>query len=104
MALVQGIHILAHGAEIEARRIAEDIQQYQHLLVGHNAWSGAGAYAWYADRLPDYLRSEPYVLFEIDDTDIVPITTSKGMPVGYFRIPGIIGDYVSIRTIVFVNL
>src|SRR5262245_53023941 len=104
MALVQGIHVLAHGDKGEARRIAIDIQQYQRLLVGPGAWSGAGAYAWYADRLPDSLRSEPQVLFEVEDANIIPITTPKGIALGYFRIPGAIGDYVSIRPIAFMNV
>jgi hypothetical protein len=37
MALVQGIHILAHGDKAEAGRIAIDIQQHQRLLVGVNS-------------------------------------------------------------------
>ena len=104
MALVQGIHIMAHGDKTEARRIAEAIQQYQCLLIGHNTWSGAGAYAWYASCLPDYLRAEPQVLFEIEDTAIVPTMTPNGMSVGYFRIPGAIGDYVSIHVLMFMNV
>ena len=104
MALVLGIHVLAHGSKVEARLIADDIQQHQRLLIGPGTWSGAGAYAWYADRLPDYLHTEPQVLFEIDDTDIIPITTPKGIALGYFRIPGAIGDYVSIRLIAFINV
>jgi hypothetical protein len=104
MALVQGIHILAHGSKREARGIAADIVQHQRLLIGPGAWSGAGAYAWYADRLPAYLRTEPQVVFEIDDTAIIPVTTPKGLALGYFRIPGAIGDYVSIRPIAFLNV
>src|SRR5262245_20753649 len=104
MALVQGIHVLAHGSKVEARVIAVDIQEHRRLLIGPGAWSGAGAYARYADRLPDYLRSEPQVLFDVEDTNISPITTPKGMTLGYFRIPGVIGDYVSIRPIAFINV
>src|SRR5262245_45651072 len=104
MALVQGIPVLAHGDKSEARRIADDIQQHQRLLIGPGAWSGAGAYAWYADRFPDSLRSEPQVLFEVEDTNIIPIMTPKGIALGYFRIPGVIGDYVSIRPIAVINV
>ena len=49
MALVQGIHILAHGDKAEAGRIAIDIQQHQRLLVGVNSVYGVGVYAWYRD-------------------------------------------------------
>src|SRR5262245_5255350 len=104
MALVQGIHVLAHGSKVEARVIAVDIQEHHRLLIGPGAWSGAGAYAWYADRLPDYLHPEPQVLFEVEDFNIIPITTPNGMALGYFRIPGVIGDYVSIRPLAFVNV
>jgi hypothetical protein len=104
MAIVVGIHVLAHGSKLEARRIAQDIQQHQRLLIGPHAWSGAGAYAWYVDHFPDYLRTEPYVLFEVDDSNTVPIITPKGTALGYFRFPGIIGDYVSIRPIAFINV
>lgn len=47
MALVQGVHMLAHGDKTQARRIAIDIQQNQRLLVGTSSVYGAGAYAWY---------------------------------------------------------
>lgn len=104
MALVQGIHVLAHGSKVEARLIAVDIQKHRRLLIGPGAWSGAGAYAWYADHLPDSLRSEPQLLFEIEDTHIIPITTPKGLALGYFRIPGVIGEYVSIHPIAFINV
>ena len=50
MALVQGIHCLAHGDKTEARRIVIDIQQHQRLLVGTFSVYGAGAYAWYIGR------------------------------------------------------
>jgi hypothetical protein len=65
MALVQGIHILAHGSKLEARYIANDIQQHQRLLIGPHAWSGAGAYAWFADRFPDKLQHEPRVFLKL---------------------------------------
>ena len=73
MALVQGIHCLAHGNKTEARRIAQDIQQHQRLLVGTYSVYGAGAYAWYAERLPDTLCDWPQVLFDIDDKAIVDV-------------------------------
>ena len=104
MALVQGIHCLAHGSKTEARHIAVDIQQRQRLLVGTFSMYGAGAYAWYAERLPDRLRDEPRVLFEIDDNAIVDICKYDGTSLGFFRIPGAIGDYVSIHVLAFNNL
>lgn len=104
MALVQGIHCLAHGNKTEARRIAEDIQQHQRLLVGTYSVYGAGAYAWYAERLPDTLRDWPQVLFDIDDKAIVDICQRDGTSLGFFRIPGTIGDYVSIHVLAFTNL
>ena len=104
MALVRGIHLLAHGDKVEARRIAEDIQRYQRLLVGTHTVYGAGAYAWYADRLPETLHDWPAVLFEIEDTEVVSVVTRAGVPSGFFRIPDRIGDYVRIPVLTFTNL
>ena len=106
MALIQGIHCLAHGNKGEARRIAEDIRQHRRLLVGENAWGGAGAYAWYADELPPSLWEWPQVLFEIDEQRVVPIAVPfpGGRVRRYFRIPGRIGEYVSITVLGFANL
>jgi hypothetical protein len=104
MALIQGIHILAHGEQIEARKIAQDIEQYQRLLVGHTTAFGAGAYAWHLDCVPGDLQDWPQVLFEIDDTEIIEIHRRDGEPLGFFRIPGEIGSYVSIRVLAFINL
>ncbi|WP_089943442.1 hypothetical protein [Candidatus Entotheonella palauensis] len=98
MALIQGIHILAHGSVTRAREIAEDIQQYQRLLVGTNTAYGAGVYAWHLDRLLDYWKDAPLVLFEVDDGTIYNYSQ------GFFRIPGRIGDYVSIRVLSFRNV
>jgi hypothetical protein len=39
----------------------------------------------------------------VEDTNLIPITTPKGIALGYFRIPGVIGEYVSIRPIPFLN-
>jgi hypothetical protein len=104
MALIQGIHLLAHGDKVEARRIAEDIQRYQRLLVGTNTVYGAGVYAWYANRLSETLQDWPAVLFEIEETEVVPVVTRAGVPRGFFRIPGRIGDYVRIQVLTFTNL
>ena len=104
MALVQGIHILAHGDKTEARRIATDIQKHQRLLVGVNSVYGAGAYAWYRDHLPSHLQNWPQVLFEIDDNNMVPIQKRDGTSLGFLRIPGAIGSYVSIHVLAFTNL
>ncbi|SRR6266487_3056188 len=104
MALVQGIHCLAHGDKTEARRIVIDIQQHQRLLVGTFSVYGAGAYAWYAERLPEKLRDEPQVLFEIDENAVVDICKRDGTSMGFFRIPGAIGDYVRIQVLAFNNL
>jgi len=104
MALIHGIHVLAHGDKPAARRIALDIQQFQRLLVGTNTVYGAGAYAWHAQYLPPHLLTWPQVLFEIDDTGIVPICKRDGTPLGFFRIPGPIGSYVPIRVVRFANL
>lgn len=104
MALIHGIHCLAHGDKAEARRIAIDIQQHQRLLVGTNSVYGAGAYAWYPAALPPYLCTWPQVIFEIDDHTIVPVCKRDGTPLGFFRIPGFIGSYVSIAVQAFVNL
>jgi len=106
MALIHAIHILAHGDKTEASHIAEDIQRHQRLLVGGGAWSGTGVYGWYPEQLPDYWRDKPQVLFEIDDQEIVPIRTwipGQGWR-NYFRIPGAIGEYVSIRVLALMNL
>jgi hypothetical protein len=65
---------------------------------------GVGAYAWYADRIPLNVRDEPQVLFEIDDTAIIECRKRNGESLGYFRIPGAIGDYVSIRVLAFNNV
>ena len=106
MALIRGIHCLAHGDKGEARRIAEDIRQHQRLLVGENSWGSAGAYAWYAEELPPYLHEWPQVLFEIDDQRVVPIgvVLPGGRLRRYFRIPGRIGEYVSITVLDFAHL
>ena len=104
MALIRGIHLLAHGNRTEAGRIAEDIRRYERLLVGTTAFYGAGSYAWYVDSLPDDLRSWPAVLFEIDEALIVPVCTRAGVPLGFFRIPGPIGSYVPLHVLTFLNL
>lgn len=66
---------------------------------------GAGVYAWYVDKLPERLRKAPQVHFEIDDARIIPITKRDGTKLGFFRIPGSIGDYVeNIDIIRFENL
>jgi|SRR4030095_605500 hypothetical protein len=106
MALIQGIHCLAHGNKSEARRIAEDIRRHQRLFVGSGTWSGAGAYAWYAEYFPGHLRDWPQVWFLVDDQRIKPlrIRLPDGTWRQYFLIPGVIGEYVSIQVITFVNL
>lgn len=104
MALVQGIHLLAHGDQAEARRIALDIRRYQRLLVGTSSMYGAGAYAWYRDCLPRNLQDWPQVLFEIDENVIIEIRTRAGISRGFFRIPGTIGSYVSIHVLGFANV
>ena len=105
MALIEGIHILGHGDKGEARRIAPDIQQYQRLLVGTGELYGAGAYARYPPALPANLQDAPQVLFHIDEMQIIPICDRKtGTPRGFFRIPGAIGDYVTIQVLQFKNL
>ena|SRR5215211_89384 len=104
MALVQGIHILAHGNKADARHIAVDIQQNQRLLVGTGTVYGAGVYAWYPHTMPSYLSMWPQVIFEIDDTRIIPVCKRNGTHLGFFRIPGPIGSYVTIAVQTFVNL
>lgn len=104
MALIHGIHILAHGDKTQARRIAIDIQNNQRLLVGTASVYGAGVYAWYPNTLPRYLSIWPQVLFEIDDTVIMPICKRDGTSMGFFRIPSPIGSYVTIAVQAFVNL
>src|SRR5262245_55405745 len=106
MALVQGVHILAHGQKSEARRIAIDIQQHQRLLVGTNTMYGAGVYAWYQHTLPLNLYTLPRVLFEVDDNTnvIVPICKRDGTRMGFFLIRGNIHSYVSISVRNFVDL
>jgi hypothetical protein len=104
MARIQGIHLLAHGDRGEAQRIALDIQQHQRLLVGTNTMYGAGAYAWYADQLPQNLQDWPQVLFEIDDDAICEIRRRDGTSLGFFRIPGTIGSYVCIHVLTFTNV
>lgn len=101
---MQGIHILAHGNKVEARRIAQDIQQYQRLLVGQNTVYGAGAYAWHLDRVPGNLEDWPQVLFEIDDKAIIEICKRDRTSLGFFRIPGAIGSYVEIHVLTFTNV
>ena len=103
MTLVRGIHLLAHGSKIEARRVARDIQQNQRLLVGPNTVYGAGTYAWHADHIPENLMDWPQVLFEVDDRAIIDIYTG-GEHRGFFVIPGAIGTYVSIHVVEFRNL
>lgn len=44
------------------------------------------------------------ILFEIDDEVIVDICKRDGTSLGFFRIPGTIGDYVSIRVLGLTNL
>jgi hypothetical protein len=104
MALVQGTHILAHGDKADARRIVADIQMHQRLLVGTGTVDGAGAYAWYSHLLPPALQKDPQVIFTVDDSRIVEVCRRDGTSRGYFRIPGSIGDYVSITVITFRNL
>ena len=104
MTTVQGIHLLAHGNTAEARRIAVDIQQYHRLLVGVNTVYGAGAYAWYPDHIPGNLQHWPQVLVEIDDTAIIDICRRDGTSRGFFRIPGLIGSYVSIHVLAFTHV
>jgi hypothetical protein len=44
------------------------------------------------------------VIFAIDDKSIVPVCNKDGTPLGFFRIPGSIGSYVSVVVQTFVNL
>jgi hypothetical protein len=104
MALIHGVHILAHGERTEARRIAVDIQTYQRLLVGRNSMYGAGAYAWYQYRVPLHLHPLPQVLFLVDDTKIEPVCKRDGTPLGFFRIPGPMDSYVDIMVVSFTNV
>jgi hypothetical protein len=104
MAFVRGIHLLAHGDKAEAQRIADDIRQHNRLKVGPNSFYGTGVYAWYEDFLPPNMQHAPQVLFEVDEKDIIPVHRQDGTPRGFFRIPGSIGDYVSVRVIRFANL
>jgi hypothetical protein len=87
MALIEGIHFLAKGDKVEARKIAQDIQQNQRLLVGHNTAYGAGVYAWYRHSFPSNLQSGPHVLFEVDDKRITEIFYRNGISRGFFIIP-----------------
>lgn len=105
MAIIRGVHILAHGQRDLARQIALDIQQNQRLLVGSATVWGAGAYAWHVDRMPPYLLDWPQVIIEIDDSLIKNVCDSKtGLSYGFFLIPGSIGNYVNVRVIEFVNI
>lgn len=104
MASVQGIHLLAKGSITEARKIALDVQQHQRLLVGPNAWYGAGAYAWHPTCLPEYLWYSPQVFFEVDDAMIVDLMRDNGTPRGFFLIPGLIGNYVTIHVVDVINV
>ena len=104
MALVRGIHLLADGSKSRAREIAPDINQYQRLLVGVTTTFGAGVYAWYPSCLPDHLKSWPQVYFEIDDTIIEEVILRDGRSLGFFRMPGNIGNYVTISVIEFRNV
>jgi hypothetical protein len=63
-----------------------------------------GAYAWYEEHFPEHLHDWPQVLFEVEGSRIVPVVTRSGVSLGFFRIPGHVGDYVSIRVIRFINL
>lgn len=104
MASVRGVHIIAKGERGVARRIAVDIHQHNRLFIGTGSLFGAGVYAWYEEHLPENLRDAPQVLFEIDDSRINPVVSRSGVPSGFFRIPGGMGEYVSIRVIDFANL
>ena len=104
MALVDGIHILAHGDKAEAQRIARDIEVYQRLRIGTWSFYGAGAYAYYVDTLPPRLREEPQVLFRVDETRIVAVRTRHSTSMGFFRIPGPVGSYVPVMVIAFRHL
>jgi len=44
------------------------------------------------------------VLFEIDENAVVDICKRDGTSMGFFRIPGAIGDYVRIQVLAFNNL
>ncbi len=104
MAIVRGIHILAHGNKAEAGRIAVDIGRYNRLRVGTTSFYGIGVYAWYEEHLPTNLQDWPQVFFEVDASMIEPVLSRHGVSRGFFRIPGSIGDDVSIHVIRFVNL
>jgi len=97
---------LWHDCTLVRRADRKNKRHYQRLLVGENSWGSAGAYAWYAEELPPYLREWPQVLFGIDDQRVVPISVSfpGGRVRRYFRIPGRIGEYVSITVLGFAHL
>ncbi len=99
MALVRGIHIIAKGDRARAREIARDIAKNQRLLIGSNTMYGAGVYAWQEEFLPVHLVDQPQVIFEIDDSQILP----SGARQGCFRIPGRINDYIDVRVLRFSN-
>lgn len=100
MALISGVHVIAKGDRRMAREIARDIAEYQRLLIGSNTMYGAGVYAWQEEFLPAYLVDQPQVIFEIDDSRILPVGTRQGC----FRIPGRVNDYVNVRVLRFANL
>ena len=104
MALVRGIHLLADGSRSRAREITPDITHYQRLLVGPTTTFGAGVYGWHPSCLPEHLKGWPQVRFEVDDAFVEEVILRNGQPLGFFRIPGNIGDYVTINVIEVCNV
>ena len=92
------------------RVVARDANDYAELSHGETSIQLApdNAPYWASERphlLPPGLQKEPQVLFTVDDSRIIEVRRRRdGVSRGYFRIPGPIGDYVSITVIAFRNL
>jgi len=104
--IIKGFHVLAKGNLIEAQKIAKDIYKNQRLLVGSGTFFGSGVYAYFLDNVPKLVKHLPGVVFEISQESIekihVPIPDKPDFQ--FFKIPGNIGDFISIKVLGFRNL
>src|SRR4051794_3916535 len=86
------------GASLTAA--LDDIEQNHRLVANQGTW-GYGIYAWHAGRVPVGGRSQPMVVFEVDD-GLVKTVGSPAQPFAFIRIR--IGQpYFGIRFLGFLN-
>ena len=104
MAQVTGCHRMCKGDSSEATRIAPDIMA-NGLSVDYSR-HGSAAWAYYIDMVPTRWRSDPLVIFEVEEQLVVkvPIWLPQKDDYAIMKLPGQALTYIPIRVLGFLNL